>query len=985
MTQNRKRAFEGLYAQLEETDGHAVLFSARGEPSAIFEMANPVQQLCTDSEQYLRFQDVLSNLVQTLGEGYALQKQDIFCRQAYHHDVPEDAEFLTRSYFRYFEGREFTEIRTYLVITQEAQRGQFVQYDPKMWAEFHAKVSKAEDILSEKHIRHRRLTKDEVDEYCHRFMAFRFRHGPFSMTNFKASDEYLKVGGRVVRSYPLVDIDEINLPSRIRPYTQANVNGYPVATDLFSFLTSVPHADCVVYNQVVQIPGQRKLLRKLQAKAKRHGSMPDPSNRIAKADIEEVLEKLAVDSSLLVYANFNILVSCPADKVTPVTSYLETKLYGCGIMPSRTAYNQLELFTDSFPGNAYAFNPDYDLFLTLSDAALCFFFKEHLKESEDTPLTTYYTDRQGLPVCIDITGKEGKVKMTDNANFFCIGPSGSGKSFHMNSVVRQLLEQQTDVVMVDTGDSYEGICGYYGGTYISYSKEKPISMNPFKVTAEEYRLNFGEKKNFLKSLVFLIFKGSAFPSKIEDMIVNQTLVEYYDADFHPFEKFTEKQRAELRQKLLVDAKMEDDYEKYNHEMEDIDRLINANDQPEVPERRALLLPSEVRRMKLVRQCRSLMALIRDKAASESEREHAAHIVEKYRKELYENTMLVKIDRQIDRMEEQKRRLKVRELSFNSYYEFAVERIPQITSLEKITFDIHNFAAILKQFYRGGELEMTLNADLDVDLFNERFIVFEIDKIKDDPVLFPIVVLIIFSILGMLYAGGFFKGVDFATAVGENPVFGLCIGVCVSLVVAAIMFLPRKLMTLSGYMEGISEGVRSMVGAIMILVLAWSLGGTCRYLLGTGEFVSGFLNSIGVGLALLPAVIFVVAAFIGFAMGTSWGTIALILPIVIGVFPADNPLFLVAIGATLGGAVYGDHVSPISDTTILSSAGAQCNHLRHVATQIPYATLVMIVCFVGYVIAGFTKSPWISLALGVALIVIAVLVLTRMEASKKAKA
>ena len=473
--------------------------------------------------------------------------------------------------------------------------------------------------------------------------------------------------------------------------------------------------------------------------------MPDPSNRIAKADIEKVLERLAVDSSLLVYANFNILVSCPADKVTPVTSYLETKLYGCGIMPSRTAYNQLELFTDSFPGNAYAFNPDYDLFLTLSDAALCFFFTEHLKESEDTPLTTYYTDRQGLPVCIDITGKEGKVKMTDNANFFCIGPSGSGKSFHMNSVVRQLLEQQTDVVMVDTGDSYEGICGYYGGTYISYSKEKPISMNPFKVTAEEYRLNFGEKKNFLKSLVFLIFKGSAFPSKIEDMIVNQTLVEYYDAYFHPFEKFTEKQRVELRQKLLVDAKMDDDYEKYNHEMEDIDRLINAKDSPEVPESRALLLPSEVRRMKLVRQCRSLMALMRDKAASESEREHAAHIVEKYRRELYENTMLVKIDRQIDRMEEQKRRLKVRELSFNSYYEFAVERIPQITSLEKITFDIHNFAAILKQFYRGGELETTLNADLDVDLFNECFIVFEIDKIKDDPVLFPIVVLIIMDV------------------------------------------------------------------------------------------------------------------------------------------------------------------------------------------------------------------------------------------------
>ena len=565
------------------------------------------------------------------------------------------------------------------------------------------------------------------------------------MTNFKASDEYLRTGDRIIRSYPLVDIDEINLPSMIKPYTQMNINGYGIATDLLSFLTGVPYSDCVVFNQVIQIPGQRKLLRKLQAKAKRHGSMPDPSNRIARADIEEVLDRLAVDSTMLVYCNFNILVSCPPDKVTPVTSFLETKLYECGIMPSRTAYNQLELFMDCFPGNGYAFNPDYDLFLTLSDAALCFFFKEHLKESEDTPLTTYYTDRQGLPVCIDITGKEGKKKMTDNANFFCIGPSGSGKSFHMNSVVRQLLEQNTDVVMVDTGDSYEGICGYYKGTYIAYSKEKPISMNPFKVTKEEYELNFGEKKNFLKSLIFLIFKGNAFPTKIEDMLINQTIVEYYEAYFNPFEKFSDSEREALRQKLLVAAKMEDDYEQYTHSMEDINRQINTEEVQEKAESRALLLPSEVRRLKLIRQCRSLTALINDEAATESEKERALTIIEKYKRELYNNSMLIKIDRQIDHMEEQKRRLKVQELSFNSYYEFALERIPQITQLEKISFNIHDFAAILKQFYRGGELEMTLNSDLDINLFDERFIAFEIDKIKDDPVLFPIVVLIIMDV------------------------------------------------------------------------------------------------------------------------------------------------------------------------------------------------------------------------------------------------
>ena len=249
---------------------------------------------------------------------------------------------------------------------------------------------------------------------------------------------------------------------------------------------------------------------------------------------------------------------------------------------------------------------------------------------------------------------------------------------------------------------------------------------------------------------------------------------------------------------------------------------------------------------------------------------------------------------------------------------------------------------------------------------------------------PIVVLIVFSILGMLYTGGFFQGADFATAIGENPVGGLCIGSFVALVVAAAMYLPRKLCTLSGYMEGVAEGVRSMVGAIMILVLAWSLGGVCRYMIGTGPFVSGFLNGLGVSLSLLPVIIFVVAAFIGFSMGTSWGTIALILPIVVGVFDPSDPLFLVAIGATLGGAVYGDHVSPISDTTILSSAGAECNHMAHVSTQMPYATCVFICAGVGYAIAGLTGSPWISLALTIVLSCAAFVIIAKIS-NKKAEA
>ncbi|MCH4185164.1 MAG: sodium:proton antiporter [Eggerthellaceae bacterium] len=241
---------------------------------------------------------------------------------------------------------------------------------------------------------------------------------------------------------------------------------------------------------------------------------------------------------------------------------------------------------------------------------------------------------------------------------------------------------------------------------------------------------------------------------------------------------------------------------------------------------------------------------------------------------------------------------------------------------------------------------------------------------------PILVLIASSIAGMLYTGGFFEGASFAEAIGEDPVAGLCIGVSLALVVTAFMVLPRRLLGLKPFMDGLADGVRSMVGAVLILVLAWSLSSVCRYMLGTGQFVSAFLGSIGVDLAWLPVFIFVIAGFVSFSMGTSWGTIALILPIVIGIYETGDPLFLVAIGAALGGAVFGDHVSPISDTTILSSTGASCNHLRHVTTQLAYASVVASVCVVCYIVVSLTDNIVIGLCLGMVLIVAVVLCLLR---------
>ena len=770
MAKRKERPFDKLYAELEEIKDargevmNTVLFSKNGNWSVIIEIENPIQQYCTDAELYYSYADILSNIIQTLGEGYCIQKQDVFCKQGYNHAITDDMSFLYKSYFNYFKGRDYTNIRTFLIITQEFKQSSFVKYDPKAWLDFHSKVGKVINILSEKNIPHYKLNKKEVAEYVHRFLAFDFKPQPFSLNNMNVTDEYIKSGERAIKSFSLVNIDTIDLPTFIRPFNTMPVNGFNIATDLLSFLADIPSTDCVIYNQVIQIPQQRPLMRKLQSKAKRHDSMPDPSNKIAKADIDLVLDLLVKESKLLVYCNFNIITSCPLAKINDVSSFLETKLYDCGIMPSKACYNQLELFANSFPGMSYSLNKEYDLFLTLADAAICLFYKEHMKHSEESRLNVYYTDRQGIPVSIDITGKEGKIKMTDNANFFCLGPSGSGKSFHMNSVVAQLLMQDTDVVMIDTGDSYEGISHYFHGTYITYSKEKPISMNPFSITTDEYNLNFGEKKQFLKSLIFLIFKGNEEPTKIEDKIINQTLVEYYEEYFHPFEKFSEKERERLRERLLLEEKKNGEFDKYEQKLEEkygddyridelegnIDDVNNDNISEETnSENNAddfdFTTEEKNHHAKVERQVNKLRNIVNDKAASDGEKQNANRQLIRLMPELIEGKYLMRIEKKIDRMEKKRRKLHVTNLSFNTYYEFALERIPQIMAEKKIDFDIDDFAAILEQFYKGGELEYTLNNDLDKSLFDEKFIVFEIDKIKDDPILFPIVVLIIMDV------------------------------------------------------------------------------------------------------------------------------------------------------------------------------------------------------------------------------------------------
>ena len=534
------------------------------------------------------------------------------------------------------------------------------------------KIRKVHDQLHDSGVQARFLNKAEASEYVDRYFAMNFKDRTVSMTNFKADDETVSMGDKRCKVYSLVDVDCAALPSQIRPYTNIEVNNTEMPVDLVSVVDSIPNAETVVYNQIIFLPNQKRELSLLDKKKNRHASIPNPNNQMAVEDIKRVQEVIARESKQLVYTHFNMVVAVSAGAdLQKCTNHLENAFGRMGIHISKRAYNQLELFVGSFPGNCYTLNEEYDRFLTLSDAAMCLMYKERVLHSEETPLKIYYTDRQGVPVAIDITGKEGKNKLTDNSNFFCLGPSGSGKSFHMNSVVRQLHEQGTDVVMVDTGNSYEGLCEYLGGKYISYTEERPITMNPFRINREEYNI---EKIDFLKNLILMIWKGSDSQiPEIEFRIVEQIIIDYYDAYFNGFTRYTDEQREVLLKNLFAAA---------------------SRKNPNKP-------PREVDEM---------------------------------------------VRKQIEVLEARRAALKVTELSFNSFFDYSFDRLEQICTENDITtISYSTYSTMLQPFYKGGAYEKILNENVDSALFDETFIVFEVDAIKENKKLFPIVTLIIMDV------------------------------------------------------------------------------------------------------------------------------------------------------------------------------------------------------------------------------------------------
>lgn len=622
---SKNKTFNLPYIGIDTYADYDLLYGLNGEFSVVLHLTNPVQQFSGSPVAYEEFHSLFQNIVKILGEGHLVQKQDLFFKSPYPHLQADD--FLQQQYNSHFAGRKALKLQTYLTITRQVKKGSFYVYDKKILEDFKRGVGKVLDILVTAGTFPKALRKQEINTLVIKILGMDFGNDNLVLNNIFPSEAQVNMGDRAVRSISLINIDRIDLPSAVSTHTELNeretIKGFPV--DLFSFLLKVPQNDSVLFNQVIQIPNQRATLNKLELKRKRHSGIPDPANQICVDDIDLLLNDVARENQLLVNAHFNIVVSAQKHDLQKAANFIESSLFQLGIIPSNNAYNQLELYRTALPGNGVELK-HYDWFQTTCDAAICFFFKESLPVDEPSNFLVRFTDRQGIPIGVDLSDLPMRTGRISARNRFVLGPSGSGKSFLVNAIIEQYMLYNMDVVVVDVGHSYAGLCSYFKGKYITWSDTRPITMNPFAISAEEYNI---EKKDFVVTLISLLWKGAeGHVSTVERDVISSVVHAYFITYFTD----TSKQGFELGK-----------------------------------------------------------------------------------------------------------------LDFNSFYEFALGRIPGIKEEENISFELDEFRYVLKKFYRGGEFQSILNEPADGSLFSERLIIYEIDAVKENRILFPIVTLTIMDL------------------------------------------------------------------------------------------------------------------------------------------------------------------------------------------------------------------------------------------------
>ena len=749
-----------------------VLFGQYGNPIIGIRIKNAVEQYSADPDNYLNFHTVLNQVVSIIGEGRIVQKLDIFLKKKY--SAEQSNQFLQQKYSEHFDGRLFKTIETVLYFTDIVddklkRKMKHYHFSDKSYKELRDKCQKIVMLLKQNDCEPQFLFEKDFEYYISGILSMQLSDVP-SFDNIKSTSEYLQIGNRFVKNVSFVDVENIDLPSEIEPYSFLGGNGAAseTAVDNFTFINELEDYETIIYNQVITIPHQAQQQRELDKKKKKHEGAANnsPSNAIIAEEIQTLLHNIAVDGQLVVNAHFSLLFSATTlEAMENIQSMIENKLFTKGIIVSRNAYNQLELFRSAIPGNATELR-EYDLFMTTSEAALCFFFKESYPVNEESNFYLRFTDRQGVPLKVDPADLPMKIGRINNRNKFVLGPSGSGKSFLMNNIIEQYLTYNYDVVIVDTGDSYSGTCKYKGGRYIQYTEEKPITMNPFLMDKKEFNI---EKIEFLTNLIFLIWQGpDASMSSAQKSILDNVLMSYYHQYFNSGTQWYDGKSSE---ELILYLN------KYNIHEED----IYAEHESEVKGQRTyydvLEIAFNATSEEIKEAGRKLLKFHHpDKNINNPDYDNGMFYTiyeaydtlnDKVRRKIYDETQLILIKSNeiikhsktdehwsesfrkaiIKKIRELEEKLEAKELSFNGFYDYCDQFLPLYLNNKKYSitereFNLRTFLFVLKDFYKGGRYGTTLNESADNTLFDESFIVFEIDNVKDNPKLFPIVTLII---------------------------------------------------------------------------------------------------------------------------------------------------------------------------------------------------------------------------------------------------
>lgn len=769
----KKTGFTMPYSGYDKGDANGLPYDALigeyGNPILAFKIKNVVEQYSSDAQNYLNYHKTLLNIVNTIGENHIVQKSDIFSRKIYVGEPQE--EYLQQTYSDHFDGRKFKTVDTILSFTDitwtEKKKKGYKSTEAK-YKDLREKYEKIFLTLKDEGFKPEFFKEKDFEHYLSSILSMDFESEVKTFDNLKAFDSHIKVGNKFVKTISFVDVEDIKLPSEIYPYSFLGGNNATKSTpvDNFSFINTLQDYETIIYNQVLYIPEQRERQRFLANKKNKHeGFQNEAANRIAADEIQSLLNNIVIDGQLIVDAHFSILISCKnVDSLEKTNATIENHLDKKGIRVSRSSYNQLELFRTAFVGNATELK-DYDLFTTTSEASLCFFFKESYPVDDDSSFYLRFSDRQGVPLKVDSSDLPMSTGRINNRNKFVLGPSGSGKSFLMNNIVEQYLTYNYDVVIVDTGDSYSGLCKYRGGKYIQYTEEKPITMNPFLMNKEEFNI---EKIEFLGNLIFLIWQGAdSSMSTTQKSIIDNLLMSYYHQYFQGGKEwYNEKSNDDLILYL----------KRYNIYEEDILSDFDAQYSKTENYYNVLGIRMDASKDEIKKAYRRLAIEFHPDTADENSYTEGEFLrlnkayetlsSDEKRKE-YDDTQLAPLEQRVmerpkyhtqefdeafrkavvKKIIEVEQRLDVKELSFNTFYEYSELFLPIYLGNKKYKirddeFNVRTFLYVLADFYKGGRYGTTLNESADNSLFDETFIVFEIDNVKDNPKLFPIVTLII---------------------------------------------------------------------------------------------------------------------------------------------------------------------------------------------------------------------------------------------------